>query len=116
MSEAQAFINGRYLPVSQAVLPIYDLGFVQGTTVAEQLRTFSGKLFRLDDHLARLAHSLEVVGVDPGLSAAELRGIAEELAGRNHALLEPGDDLNLIIFVTPGGYPAMAPAGYGPAV
>jgi len=102
--------------VSQAVLPIYDLGFVQGTTVAEQLRTFGGKLFRVDDHLARLARSLKIVEVDPGLSLDELRGIAEELARRNHSLLKPGDDLNLVVFVTPGGYPAMAPSDYGPAV
>jgi len=116
MSEALAYLNGRTIPVSQAAVPIYDLGFLQGTTVAEQLRTFGGKLFRLDDHLARLAQSLAIVGVDPGLTLAELRAIAEDLARRNHALLGAGNDLNLIVFVTPGGYSALAPAGYGPAV
>ena len=78
--------------------------------------TFAGRLFRLDDHLTRLAHSLEIVGVSPGLTLAELRAIAEELVARNHALLKPGDDLNLTIFVTPGAYPTMAASGYGPAV
>ena len=64
-------------------------GFVQGVTVAEQLRTFGGKLFRLDLHLARLARSLEIVGVDPGLPLAELgpdrrgAGRAESQAARS---------------------------------
>ena len=62
-----AYLNGKLVPVAQAVIPVYDAGFVLGTTVAEQLRTFGGQLFRLDQHLARLQHSLEIVGVDLGL-------------------------------------------------
>jgi len=34
------------------------------------------------------------------------------LARRNHRLLEPGDDLGLTLFVTPGAYPTMAPPGF----
>ena len=39
MTEPLAYFRGRFVPVSQAAVPIYDTGFVQGTTVAEQLRT-----------------------------------------------------------------------------
>ena len=42
-----------------------DVGFILGATVAEQLRTFAGQIFHLDDHLARLAQSLEIVGLRP---------------------------------------------------
>jgi branched-subunit amino acid aminotransferase/4-amino-4-deoxychorismate lyase len=87
---------------------VYDAGFVLGATVAEQVRTFGGRLFRLDTHLARLTHSLEIVGVDPGLSMTDLYAAAEELACRNHALLDSGDDLGISIFVTPGPYATMA--------
>ena len=109
--EPQAFLNGHFVPQSAAVVSVSDAGFVQGTTVAEQLRTFGGKLFRLDEHLARLERSLEIIGVRLDISLVELGEIARELARRNHALLEPGDDLNLAMFVTPGPYPAMAPPG-----
>ncbi len=114
-SEPAAFVNGEFVSESLATVPVHDAGFVQGVTVAEQLRTFGGQLFRLDDHLARLERSLAIVGVEPGLSLEAIRSAAIELARRNHALLAPDDDLNLVMFVTPGAYPAMAPAGkYGP--
>jgi branched-subunit amino acid aminotransferase/4-amino-4-deoxychorismate lyase len=89
---------------AELAVPIYDAGFVLGATVAEQLRTFGGKLFRLDDHLRRLFRSLEIVGVEPGLSAEQLAEIAREVIARNRPRVEPGDDLGLGIFVTPGAY------------
>jgi branched-chain amino acid aminotransferase len=111
MTEPIAFFNGQWIPASAAAISLDDAGFVQGTTVAEQLRTFGGKLFRLPQHLARLARSLEIVGVEPGMTLEQLVGIAEELAARNHALLPPGDDLGLSIVVTPGVYPTFASPG-----
>jgi branched-chain amino acid aminotransferase len=109
MTEPIAYLNGQLLPLSQVSVAINDLGFLQGVTVAEQLRTFGGRLFRLDAHLARLRRSLEIVGVDPGVSLDELGRLAHEIAARNHALLADGDDLGLAMFVTPG-------AGSGPTV
>lgn len=103
-----AYVNGKLIPAAQAVVPVYDAGFVQGTTVAEQLRTFGGRLFRFEQHLHRLSASLEIVGVDPGVSLTDLAEAAHELVRHNHALLAPGDDLGLSIFVTPGYYPTMA--------
>ena len=103
-----AYLNGKLVPVAQAVIPVYDAGFVLGTTVAEMLRTFGGQLFRLDQHLARLQHSLEIVGVDLGVPLDELATAARDLAARNHGLGDPSDDLGLSIFVTPGPYSTMA--------
>jgi branched-chain amino acid aminotransferase len=118
MSEPIAYLRGKWLPLSQAAVSVFDLGFVQGVTVAEQLRTFGGRLFRLDQHLARLARSLAIVGIDPGLPMAELAEIAETLATQNHKLLDGADDLGLTMFVTPGPPPAFASwAGHqGPVV
>lgn len=99
-----AYHNGRYVPYASVQIAPGDGGFVQGTTVAEQLRTFQGRLYRLDEHLARLERSLRIVDVDPGLSRDAWRTIAETLVGVNHSRLEPGDDLGLSIFVTPGSY------------
>jgi len=111
MQEPLAYLNGRWIPASEAVVPVSDAGFVLGVAVAEQLRTFAGKLFRLDDHLARLAHSLEIIGLSTGMTAEQLARTAEELVARNHPLLAPGDDLGLSIVVTPGSYATFAPAG-----
>jgi branched-chain amino acid aminotransferase len=107
MIEPQAYLNGNFVAASQAAIPVTDGGFVQGTTVAEQLRTFSGELFRLEAHIERLFRSLAIVEVDPGLTSAEFARIAQDLAAQNHALLAAGDDLGLAMLVTPGAYPAM---------
>ena len=104
MPRPVAYLNGQIVDAQAAVIPATDAGFVLGVTVAEQLRTFGGKLFRLDRHLQRLSHSLEIVGIDPGVPLAELGRVAEEMAARNHRLLDPDDDLGLSIFVTPGPY------------
>jgi branched-chain amino acid aminotransferase len=111
MNEPIALLNGQWIPAAAAAVPIDDAGFVQGTAIAEQLRTFAGKLFRLDEHLARLARSLQLIGVEPGMTLDELASAAEKLAAHNHALLPPGDDLGLSIVVTPGVYPTFATPG-----
>lgn len=104
MHEPQAYLNGRWVPASAAMVSPTDSGFVLGATVAEQLRTFGGKLFHVDDHLARLAHSVEVLGLDAKTTLDGMAETAEELVSRNYLRTEPGDDLGLSIFVTPGIY------------
>jgi len=108
MNEPVAYLNDRFIPARDATISIVDAGFVLGATVTEQLRTFGGRLFRSDRHFQRLAHSLEICGIDPGISIDDFARIADELVGRNYPLLAPGDDLGLAIFVTPGPYPALA--------
>ncbi len=108
MKSATAFLNGQWIPAAAAAVPVSDAGFVLGVTVAEQLRTFAGKLFHLDSHLDRLAHSLEIIGVKPDMTLDEMAATASELVARNHSLLASGDDLGLSVFVTPGVYPSYA--------
>ncbi|MBC8875379.1 MAG: aminotransferase class IV [Planctomycetes bacterium] len=108
-----AYLNGQLIPASQAALRVYDAGFVLGVTVAEQVRTFAGRLFRLQQHLTRLSHSVDIIGIDPGVSMSKLEKAAVELAEQNHALLDEGDDLGLSIFITPGPYSTMAAVAGG---
>lgn len=99
-----AWWNGQFVTAASPTVSIFDAGFVQGLTVAEQLRTFNGQLFRLQEHLDRLFQSLSIVGVDPGLDRGQLAEIAVEVALRNHQLLDAEDDLGLALWVTPGPY------------
>lgn len=111
MAEPLAYLNGRTLPASELVVPVWDAGFVQGVTIAEQMRTFDGKLFRVEQHLERLANSLSITGIELTISLEELSHRAVELATHNHGLLAEGDDLGLSLFVTPGPYATFAPLG-----
>ena len=110
MSQSWSYRNGEFLPSEELFISVQDAGFVLGITVAEQIRTFGGKLFRLAEHLARLRRSLEIVGVSPGLSMERIARDAADLVERNHRLLAKGDDLGLSIFVTPGLYGTFAAA------
>lgn len=103
MKEPLAYSNGKIDPLASVSISLFDAGFVLGTTIAEQLRTFGGKIFRLDDHLARLAASLKIIDVSISESPDRLAAVAAELVDHNHALLESGDDLGLAILVSPGG-------------
>jgi branched-subunit amino acid aminotransferase/4-amino-4-deoxychorismate lyase len=113
--EPQAFLNGRMLPASQAHLTVYDAGVVLGATVTELVRTFRKELFRLDDHLRRLAQSLHFVGFDIGMSMDELGRTVRQLVAHNAQLLAPEDELGLVIFVTAGEYPTYAGGAAGSA-
>jgi len=117
MNDSIAYLNGRFVPAASAAISVADAGFVLGATVAEQVRTFAGRLFRLDEHLARLERGLAIVGVEPGIDRRRFAEIAGELVAHNHPLLAQGDDLGLSIVVTPGPYPSFSGApSAGPTV
>jgi branched-subunit amino acid aminotransferase/4-amino-4-deoxychorismate lyase len=109
MTAPLAYLNGQLIPASQLAVPVFDAGFVLGATITEQLRTFNGRLFRLEAHLDRFERSLEMAGVQLTFSREQLAHMASDLAALNHALLAEGDDLGLCLFATPGPYAAMAP-------
>ena len=104
----QVYLDGRLVPPDEARIPLDDLGFMLGATVTEQLRSFGGLLFHVEEHLARLAHSLAIVGLADAVELESLSAFAVQLASANHALLDPADDLSLTILVTPGTSPALA--------
>jgi branched-subunit amino acid aminotransferase/4-amino-4-deoxychorismate lyase len=116
--EPLVYFNGRTLPASQAALPLSDTGFVQGAAVTEQARTFRRRPYRLAARLDRLFRSLAVVGLNPGLSKDEFAAVSNELVAHNAALLGDGEELGLILFVTPGEYATYAgrPVRPGPTV
>lgn len=116
MPQSLAYCNGQFLPAEQLTVPVWDAGFVLGATITEQLRTFGGRLFGVDEHLARFANSLEIAEISLPISLEELAQAARDMADRNHPLLADGDDLGLCLFATPGPYSTMAPAAGGPLV
>ena len=116
MSENIGYYRGEFLPAKDISVSVFDTGFMQGVTIAEQIRTFGGKLFRLEEHLQRLQRSLEIVDVTPDESLVRIAELATEVTARNYALVDEGDDVALAIIVTPGAYPsysAFGPAGPG---
>ncbi len=117
MSESLAFLNGSYLPISEARLPLHDAGFVMGATIIDFCRTFRQRLFRWPDHRDRLLRDCAACSIPLSQSADELDAIAERLIAHNSKITS-SQELALITFATPGsiGYylNSAGAAGDGP--
>src|SRR5512145_1001182 len=59
---ARVNIDGRILEPGEARVSVFDRGFLYGDSVYEVVRTYGGRPFELDAHLARLAHSAARIG------------------------------------------------------
>ena len=67
------FLNDRFVPKEEAVVSVFDHGFLYGDGVYETLRSYGTRIFMRDQHLARLRRSAEAIGLDdshPGLAMA----------------------------------------------
>ncbi len=91
------YLNGEFLPAEQATVSVLDRGFVFGDGIYEVIPAYGGHLFRLDEHLARLAESLQAVRIDNPLSLPQWRDVIAELVTKNG-----GGDLSVYLQVTRG--------------
>jgi branched-chain amino acid aminotransferase len=64
------YVDGRILPKAQAVVSVYDSGFMLGDGVWEGLRLYDGKWAFLDDHIDRLFEAAKAIDLDIGLDRA----------------------------------------------
>jgi len=60
-SKYLSYINGEILPEAQAKVSVFDRGWLYGDGVFETMRTYSGRLFCMEDHLERLYNSAELI-------------------------------------------------------
>jgi branched-chain amino acid aminotransferase len=70
------YLNGRFVPEQEAVVSVFDRGFLFGDGLFETVRAYSGNLFRLGQHLTRLADAADTLSIPlPPVStlAASLR-------------------------------------------
>jgi D-alanine transaminase len=58
LPETLCYLNGKYVPVSQAHVSVLDRGFIFGDGIYEVVPVYGRKLFRFDEHMARLNRSL----------------------------------------------------------
>lgn len=75
------YVNGRITPAADAVIPVFDHGFLYGEGVYETLRTYNGEPFLFDAHMKRLRRSGSMIHLTiPGTDAEMLRKIRETMA------------------------------------
>ncbi|HTQ77863.1 MAG TPA: D-amino acid aminotransferase [Burkholderiales bacterium] len=91
------FLNGSFLPLDEARVPVLDRGFIFGDGVYELVPVYSRVPFRLDEHLERLERSLAAVRIRNPHSRAEWRDILLQLIAK-----QPFEDQGVYLQVTRG--------------
>jgi len=102
MEERIVYLNGAFVPESQARVSVLDSGFNAGDGVYDVTRTFGHKPFRLREHTERLFRSLQYTRIDCGMSLDEMEKITLEVFERNKPLLRANEDLALWQVVSRG--------------
>ena len=96
-----AYFNGRFIPKEDVKISPDDRGFLFADGAYEVIRSYGGKLFKIEEHLERIERSLSELLISVP-SLIKLRDVAEQLIHRNN--LENGD-ATLYIQVTRGVAP-----------
>ena len=76
-------VNGRLVPRAEAVVSVYDSGFLLGDGVWEGLRLHNGRWTFLDEHLDRLFEAAKAIDLPVGIDRAGLGAALDELAAAN---------------------------------
>jgi branched-chain amino acid aminotransferase len=86
-----AFIEGEYLPVGEARLPLLDWGFIKSDCTYDVVGLWGGRFFRLDDHVERFHASMERLHLVCPYGRDEIAAVLHDcvrLAGLREAYVE----------------------------
>lgn len=96
MSEI-VYLNGAFMPLEDAKIPVLDRGFIFGDGVYEVIPVYSRHPFRLPEHLARLQHSLDGIRLANPMSDSAWIKLTYDLIAKNE-----GEDQSIYLQVTRG--------------
>jgi D-alanine transaminase len=91
------YLNGEFLPLEEARIPVLDRGFIFGDGVYEIVPVYSGHPFRLTEHLKRLQHSLDGIRLSNPHTEAEWGDLIARLIEANE-----GEDQSIYLHITRG--------------
>ncbi len=98
--ESVCYLNGEFMPLAEARIPVLDRGFILGDGVYEVIPAYGRVLFRRDEHLARLAYSLRSIRLANPHAAPAWTKLLGAVVDRN-----PWDDQGVYLQVTRGVAP-----------
>jgi D-alanine transaminase len=79
LPELPSYLNGEYQPLAEAKVSAMDRGFLFGDGVYELLPVYGRRLFRFEDHMDRLEHSLSKLRIASPLLRAQWLEMARRL-------------------------------------
>jgi branched-chain amino acid aminotransferase len=78
------FLNGTFVRQEEAVISVFDHGFLYGDGVYETIRSYGSRIFMRDQHLARLFRSAEAIGLTVPIPEREWPNLLHEAMRRNN--------------------------------
>ncbi len=78
------WLNGRPVPKAQAVVSVYDAGFMLGDGVWEGLRLYNGHWAFLGEHMDRLFEAAKAIDLDIGMDKSQMIAALEETRAANN--------------------------------
>lgn len=111
------YLDGHWLPLSEAKVSVLDRCFLLGDGVYEMIPVYGQRLFRFVQHMARLEHSLQTTRIPNPHSRDEWQALMQEQVQR-FAQAADSDDLLLYLQISRGAAPRQhaMPAGLQPSV
>ena len=91
------YLNGEFMPLEEARIPVLDRGFIFGDGVYEVIPVYSRRPFRMAEHWVRLQNSLDGIRLANPMSSAEWTKLTEAIIARN-----ADDDQSIYLQVTRG--------------
>lgn len=91
------YLNGQFMPIEEARIPVLDRGFIFGDGVYEVIPVYSRHPFRLDEHLRRLQYSLNGIRLTNPHSNNEWRDLINRIVAGNE-----GEDQYIYLHITRG--------------
>jgi branched-chain amino acid aminotransferase len=77
------YIDGEYLPQEEAKISVFDHGLLYGDGVFEGIRSYKGRVFKLDEHLQRLYDSAKAIMLEIPISIESMEEAVLETLRRN---------------------------------
>ena len=79
------YVNGQFVPLSQASVSVLDRGFIFGDGIYEVVPVYHGQPFRMKEHLDRLDRSLKKIEIAAPMQRAQWEGLVRELLQKENA-------------------------------
>ncbi|MBS0413753.1 MAG: D-amino acid aminotransferase [Proteobacteria bacterium] len=113
LPETLCYLNGEFGPVAEAKVSVLDRGFIFGDGAYEAIPVYGRRLFRFDEHIARLGRSLSKLRIPSPMDEAGWLAVLRRLVAAH-----PAEDQVLYLQVTRGVAPRehVPPAGLVPTV
>jgi branched-chain amino acid aminotransferase len=111
MTEPVIYVNGEFVPESQARISVMDHAVLYGDGVFDTVAAWNGRIFKLDAHIDRFFRSCRAIAITPPFDKTELARLVREAVRRNGL-----DNAYIKWILTRGsnGAPLMDPEGCVP--